>query len=490
MFPESTQFLLIFYLIESIWTLKNISNMQLEDILTKINFTRDEWNHLLSLCKIRHCSFTYRLFWNVVDKNAKRFKWRKKITAKSKMMMNFVSRCSERTPDALPSTVSESWGKPKHESQFPLSSRTEQHHKTGRLVEDACSSSHSIECWRKIVFSRVEIWWSDGRENWETCKWTTTLFVHKKLTDLLLMTMMWVSTPWQNLSLKSRSFLHKVNDRVWKMLDQFPKDTTKNIDEHIMWYEECLCYDFHFASIWVNWVFGCISEIDIRMIGRDLGWIQLTGKIFRGNNYLWLKMNLWLKMKKSSVSCTQTIRFFKKKKKIVLCFGKMNGNPQLNIAWEDRLTWFKSSQNTELWTKLMVSQWNSIGFFSRFSTLQLVCEVQELLSRLGVEQENFTGRIFIISMFNNISWGSQDNEKIRIKCLARSFIQKFFFKTMTIPWTWIKKKGVLLTNTIHKGIWDRVAGQMTLTFAESKLPILRSKSPSRGVLKSKDWETL
>ena len=25
----------------------------------------------------------------------------------------------------------------------------------------------------------------------------------------------------------------------------------------------------------------------------------------------------------------------------VLCFGKMNENPKSNIAWEDRLTWFK-----------------------------------------------------------------------------------------------------------------------------------------------------
>ena len=27
----------------------------------------------------------------------------------------------------------------------------------------------------------------------------------------------------------------------------------------------------------------------------------------------------------------------------VLCLGKMNENPQSNYAWEDRLTWFKSS---------------------------------------------------------------------------------------------------------------------------------------------------
>ena len=35
-----------------------------------------------------------------------------------------------------------------------------------------------------------------------------------------------------DLSLKSRSFLHRVNDRVRKMLDQSPKDATKDSDKH------------------------------------------------------------------------------------------------------------------------------------------------------------------------------------------------------------------------------------------------------------------
>ena len=38
----------------------------------------------------------------------------------------------------------------------------------------------------------------------------------------------------------------------------------------------------------------------------------------------------------------------------VLCFGTVNENPQSNVAWEERLT-SKVHQNTELWTKLMVS---------------------------------------------------------------------------------------------------------------------------------------
>ena len=105
------------------------------------NFTRDEWNHLLCLFNISHFSSTECS--EVMSKRTQKESGEERVTAKSRPMMNLVSRCSERTPDVLPSTASESPGKTRHESQSPLSSRTEQHQRTGRLVEDAYSSSYS-----------------------------------------------------------------------------------------------------------------------------------------------------------------------------------------------------------------------------------------------------------------------------------------------------------------------------------------------------------
>ena len=58
-------------------------------------------------------------------------------------MVNFVSRCSERTLDVLPSTASEKPGKTRYESQLPPSSWTEQYDRTGRPAVDAYSSSYS-----------------------------------------------------------------------------------------------------------------------------------------------------------------------------------------------------------------------------------------------------------------------------------------------------------------------------------------------------------
>ena len=96
----------------------------------------------------------------------------------------------------------------------------------------------------------------------------------------------------------------------------------------------------------------------------------------------------------------------------VLCLGKMNENPQSNTVWEDKLTWFKhSSQYRALDTidgEPMEFEWH---IFPGFTTLKLVREVQELLSRLIVEPEIFTGRIIFMSMFNDISWRCQDIEQ-------------------------------------------------------------------------------
>ena len=113
----------------------------LADILTKGNFTRDEWNHLLCLFNISHFSSTKCL--EAMSERTQKDAGEERVTSKSKPMMNLVSRCSERTPDVLGSTASESLEKTIIESQFPLSSWTEQHLRTGRLVKDAFSSSYS-----------------------------------------------------------------------------------------------------------------------------------------------------------------------------------------------------------------------------------------------------------------------------------------------------------------------------------------------------------
>ena len=50
-------------------------------------------------------------------------------------------------------------------------------------------------------------------------------------------------------------------------------------------------------------------------------------------------------------------------------------------------------------------------YFPGFNTLQLSQEVESLLLRLDETPENLTERIVFMSMFNDISWRSTDDEK-------------------------------------------------------------------------------
>ena len=50
-------------------------------------------------------------------------------------------------------------------------------------------------------------------------------------------------------------------------------------------------------------------------------------------------------------------------------------------------------------------------YFPGFTTLQLCGKVTDLLSRFGETPETFTGRILLMSMFNDISCEKKDNEE-------------------------------------------------------------------------------
>ena len=92
--------------------------------------------------------------------------------------------------------------------------------------------------------------------------------------------------------------------------------------------------------------------------------------------------------------------------------------PEANEAWEQRLGWIKSSQNYRNFDRIdgepMEFEWN---IFQGFDTLQLCGKVKDLLSRLGETPEIFTGRILFMSMFNDMSCGTKDNED---ECLAHA----------------------------------------------------------------------
>ena len=159
---------------------------------------------------------------------------------------------------------------------------------------------------------------------------------------------------------------------------------------------------------------------------------------------------------------------------------------QSNIAWEQRLGTSQEYRNLDrIDGEPMEFEWN---IFPGCNTLQLSHqEVQELLLRLNETPENFTGRIIFMSMFNDISWGSKDN---KIECESNAQLVSLYAKRCgTGHWSFLgpgsEKKWYSISEDSPQGVWDKIAEQMMLKFAESGHPIFRATSPlSRGRLRS------
>ena len=202
-------------------------------------------------------------------------------------------------------------------------------------------------------------------------------------------------------------------------------------------------------------------------------------------NHSWKYLSLIGDERFINLQCTKVYVFSDS----VLCLGKILENPQSNDAWEQRLGWLKSSSKYRNFDRIdgepMEFEWN---IFQGFNTLQLNEEVKRLLFRLEETEENFTGRILFMSMFNDISCVSKDNEK---ECLVNAKLVSLYARRFgKRQWSFIgpgsEKKWYFISEDSPQGVWDKIAEKMLLEFAESGCPVFRATSPlSRGQLKSK-----
>ena len=120
---------------------------QLADILTKGNFTRDEWNHLLTLFSLSHFSSTACIA--AMAKRAQQDSGEGRVTAKSRPMMNLTAR----TPSFVSSSASANPGRSSYGYQDPeqpvLDDRAEKPVETSRSnYSQDNGSSWSSQVWK------------------------------------------------------------------------------------------------------------------------------------------------------------------------------------------------------------------------------------------------------------------------------------------------------------------------------------------------------
>ena len=282
-----------------------------------------------------------------------------------------------------------------------------------------------------------------------------------------------------DMSLKSRSFLHRLNDRVRKMQGQFPKDAMQDNRKHsVIWRMfmsltlESAAFmgknysdNLHSIKNTEDLTMKQMFDISGKLIAEQSDEIYGVNTISWGDSS-WKHLSLIGDEEVISLSHAVVFVFSDS----VLCFGKMSENRQSNTVWEDKLTWFKSSSQYRALDTVdgepMEFEWN---IFQGFTTLQLCNKVQKFLSKMRIQPEEFTGRIIFMSMFNDISWGSKDNEQ---ECeLSAKLVSIYARRFSPGRWSFLgprsKKKWSSTHESKPQGEWDRVAELMMITFSES-----------------------
>ena len=298
------------------------------------------------------------------------------------------------------------------------------------------------------------------------------------------------------LSVESRSFVNRVNDQVRKRQKRISNVAGEGEKHSIIWgmfmavtmdsatfmgknFQDNQNSIVNTTDLILKHVFG----ISAKLVGEQDEISKL--ETIRWEKHSWKYLSLIGDERVINLQRAKVYVFSDS----VLCLGKIHQHPNSNESWKNRIEWITTSQSYRDFDGISGEptefEWN---IFPGFTTLQLCDRISDLLSELGQTPETFTGRILFMSMFNDISCGTKDNER---ECLANAKVVSIFAKKFGIgQWSFIgpgsEKKWYSMEEDSPQGICDHIAEKMLLEFAESTCPIFRATTPlSRGQLRSK-----
>ena len=486
---------------------------QLADILTKGNFTRDEWNHLLTLFNISHFSSTACTA--AMAKRAQQESGEERVTAKSRPMMNLTAR----TPSVVSSSASSNPGRTSYGYQDPGKSVASDD-RTGKPVQPS-RPDYTQEDYGRSWSSQE--WKSGAAEHDRSGKpeeisWDTLQKVDPHREEPLLgrnahsarygelihdRTGKPVSVHHQEqaysenfvMGSDAAEFVNKVKDQVRNRQKRM-SNVAESGDEHSIIWGMFMATTLN-AATFMGKNFSTIQSVVKNHESLTLKQMfDVTAQLVNNqeeinclDKILWGK-NSWTRL--SLIDDEIVINLQRTKVYVfsdsVLCLGKVLQHPESNEAWKNRVAGIRSEKSYRDYDAINGEstefEWN---IFPGFTTLQLCDKINDLLSNLGQTPATFTGRILFMSMFNDISCDRKDNKD---ECLRNAESVKVFARRFGIgQWSFIgpgsEKKWYSSENS-PQGAWDNIAEQMLLEFAESGHPIFRATTPlSRGNLKSK-----
>ena len=299
------------------------------------------------------------------------------------------------------------------------------------------------------------------------------------------------------LSVESRSFVNRVNDQVRKRQKRI-SNVAGDGEEHFMIWGMCMAVTMESAVFmgknFQNNQNSIVNTADLtlkQMFDISAKSVAEQDEISGLETIGWEKHS-WKYL--SFIGDERIINLQRAKVYVfsdsVLCLGKIHQIPESNEAWKKRIEWITTSQSYRDFDGISGEptefEWN---IFPGFDTLQLYGKV-DLLSRSGKTPENFTGIILFMSMFNDISCGTKDNER---ECLAHakvvSFVgKKVWYRTMAIHWSRFRKE-VVFYERGHKESGTISRKRCCWNSQKAGCPIFRATTPlSTGNSKAKDME--
>ena len=338
---------------------------QLADILTKGNFTRDEWNHLLCLFNVSHFSST--VCSEAMAKRTQQDLGEERVTAKSRPMISLIARA----PSTLSSSASESPGKKSYGSQSPWSAKAEKDDRTGQPVVDRHASHESVHHHKQFVESSYSARYSgwDDDKAWSSQEWKSDELMDDRTGRPVVCPqggaqhfVIEDDKTELELSLGSRSFLHSVNDQVRER----QKQSSMNVTEDRKMF--CDLENVHGFNIAIICIHGeelfkqlafrqeykrSLNETNVQHIYK-IGVrtrLDLWSEKIDWENPSWKYLSLIGDEQVISHQRTNVFVF----SDFVLCLGNILENRHSNDGWEQRLGWiqFRTVQQnpkSSLWT--------------------------------------------------------------------------------------------------------------------------------------------
>ena len=422
---------------------------QLADILTKGNFTRDEWNHLLTLFNTSHFSSTACIA--AMAKRAQQESGEGRVTAKSRPMMNLTAR----TPYVVSSSASSNPGRTSYGYQDPGKS-VPSDDRTGKLVQP----------------SQLDYSQEDYGRSWSSQKWKSGTAEHDRSGkpeeiswDALPKVDPHREEPLLGGNAHSARYGELIHDRTGKPV--VVNNQEQAYSENFVMGSD--------AAEFVNKVKDQVRNRQKRMSnvaesgdGHSIIWgmfmaTTLNAATFMGKNFSTIQSvvknheSLTLKQmfavtaqlvnNQEEINCLDKILYGKNSWKYlsliddeivinlqrtkvyvfsdsVLCLGKVLQHPESNEACKNRVAGIRSEKSYRDYDAINGEstefEWN---IFPGFTTLQLCDNFNDLLSNLGQTPATFTGRILFMSMFNDISCDRKDNKD---ECLRNAESVKVF----------------------------------------------------------------